>query len=257
MKCNLIPMAGAGKRFSDAGYSLPKPLIPVNDKPMILSACDSLPSADKWIFVVRSEHERMFPLRETLSSAYKNLSVISIDYLTEGQASTCFLAEKEIADNDSLLIGPCDNGMTWNRQKYEALIKSENVDALIWTFRNNPTVRRNPAMYGWVAVDKDDNAQKVSCKIPLSDNPINDHAVVGTFYFRKSVFFKDAYLSMVGKKRKTNNEYYVDVLMNELIEKGLKVKVFEIDKYICWGTPDDLKVYDYWKDFFSRGINIK
>ena len=31
----LIPMAGAGKRFFDAGYVFPKPLIEVNNKPMI------------------------------------------------------------------------------------------------------------------------------------------------------------------------------------------------------------------------------
>ena len=30
----LIPMAGAGKRFADAGYIFPKLLIEINNKPM-------------------------------------------------------------------------------------------------------------------------------------------------------------------------------------------------------------------------------
>ena len=31
----VIPMAGAGSRFADAGYEEPKPLIPVHGRPMI------------------------------------------------------------------------------------------------------------------------------------------------------------------------------------------------------------------------------
>ncbi|MFH1401335.1 MAG: NTP transferase domain-containing protein, partial [Nanoarchaeota archaeon] len=53
---NLITMAGRGKRFSDAGYMLPKPLIDVHGKPMVHRVIDSLPPSDKWIFVVRDEH---------------------------------------------------------------------------------------------------------------------------------------------------------------------------------------------------------
>ena len=49
-------MAGAGKRFQEEGYTLPKPLILVDNKPMIVEACNSLPQAEEWIFVCRQEH---------------------------------------------------------------------------------------------------------------------------------------------------------------------------------------------------------
>ena len=244
-------MAGAGKRFQDEGYKLPKPLIEVNGKPMILEACSSLPNADQWIFVCRKEHLLSSNLEKLLKDEYKDCQIISIDYLTEGQATTCSLANEYIDDESSLLIGPCDNGMTWNKDKYKQLVNDTQVDALIWTFRNNPTVKRNPTMYGWVAT-KSEKALNVSCKIPISNNPILDHAVVGTFWFRKSKFFKDGYEAMVKKNRRIHNEFYVDVLMNELIEIGLNVYVFEIDKYICWGTPNDLRIYNYWKKFFEE-----
>ena len=54
---------------------------------------------------------------------------------------------------------------------------------------------------------------------------------------------------MIAKNRRINNEFYVDECINELIEIGLKVKVFEVDKYICWGTPNDLRTYEYWQGF--------
>ncbi len=247
---NLIPMAGAGERFSQEGYKLPKPLIPVSGTPMILKAVNSLPKADKYVFVCRKEHIDDFKIDEILKEKYSDIEVIKIDYLTSGQASTCMLAEDKIDPEDSLLIGACDNGMTWSIEKFNFLIE-EDVDAVIWTFRNNVTVKRNPKMYGWVEGDSD-NALNVSCKTPISDNPINDHAIVGTFYFKKAKYFFNAVRKMQEKDRKVNNEFYVDVAMNELIEDNFNVKVFEIDKYICWGTPNDLKIYQYWESYFEK-----
>ena len=253
---NLIPMAGEGSRFVNEGYDNPKPLIPVSGKPMILQAIRSLPEADKWIFVCRAQHIDNFSIDKVLYGQIPNSEIIKIDYLTQGQASTCMLAENFIDQKEPLLIGPCDNGMTWDKEKYERLVSSE-FDAIIWTFRNNATVKRNPKMYGWVTVDNENNALGVSCKVPISDYTVNDHAIVGTFYFKKGEYFFNAVKQMVKKNRRINNEFYVDVAMNELIEQGMKVKVFEIDKYICWGTPNDLRTYQYWESYFRKINNVK
>ena len=81
-------MAGAGKRFQEEGYTLPKPLILVDNKPMIVEACNSLPQAEEWIFVCRQEHLSQSNLEEILKTTYPNSKIISINYLTEGQATT-------------------------------------------------------------------------------------------------------------------------------------------------------------------------
>jgi len=248
----LIPAAGAGSRFAVEGYTNPKPLINVSGKPMIVQAANALPEADRSIFVCRKEHMQGSSLETVLKENFPGCEIITIDYLTEGQVNTCLLAEPYLDVDDSLTIGACDNSMTWNREKYEEITKKESVDALIWTFRNNVTVERNPNMYGWVKTDKENNALGVSCKVPISENPASDHAVVGSFYFRKSAYFLDAARRMIEKNSRTNNEFYVDVLMNEMIEAGLKVKVFEVDKYICWGTPNDLRTYEYWEQYFKK-----
>jgi hypothetical protein len=49
----------------------------------------------------------------------------------------------------------------------------------------------------------------------------------------------------------TNGEFYVDDVINQNINSGLRVKVFESDHYICWGTPGDYMTYQYWKDHFE------
>jgi len=249
---NLIPMAGEGKRFLNEGYLCPKPFIQVSGKPMVVQAAQSLPKAQRWVFVCRQEHLKDYLLDQVLRKYLSSVEIIAIDYLTKGQAETCLLAEHIIGNDEELLVGPCDSGAIWDQDKYNDLILSGQADALIWTFRNNVTVKRNPKMYGWVRVDNRDNAIGVSCKVPLSENPYKDHAVVGTFYFRKASYFFNGVKKMISAGHKVNNEFYVDDAMNVLINAGLKVKIFEVDKYICWGTPSDLKIYQYWENYFKK-----
>jgi NDP-sugar pyrophosphorylase family protein len=244
-------MAGAGQRFRDAGYTLPKPLVPVDGKPMILQACEMLPEAQKWIFVVRNDFIQAQQTIEFLTKTYPGCEIVQVDYLTEGQASTCYLAADRIDDDAALLIGSCDNGMLWNRTSYKILTNDPGIDAIIWTFRNYPPAGKKPHMYGWVAT-ANGRASRVSCKTPISNTPLHDHAIVGTFWFRRAAFFKEAYEELVRQNRRINNEFYVDELMNVLIEEKRDVRVFEIDKYLCWGTPDDLKTYEYWRTFFQE-----
>lgn len=248
----LIPMAGQGKRFEDEGFLKPKPIIEVSEQPMIIQAVNSLPKADSYVFVCRQDHVDNYQIDKILKSSYPNSHVKAIDYITEGQASTCLLGEHYIEPESQLLIAACDNGMRWNADTYNSLISDESIDAIIWAFKNNVTVKRNPHMYGWIEVDENNRAKRISCKKPISNNPVEDYAIVATFWFRRAWEFFSLTKLMIKKDRRINNEFYVDELMNEFIEAGLKVKVFEIDKYICWGTPNDLRLYEYWEQFFKK-----
>lgn len=243
-------MAGEGKRFKEGGYNIPKPLIPVSGKPMIIKAADSLPKSDKWIFICRKEHIADFKIDQVLNDYASSVKVLSVDKLTEGQASTCLLAKDLINNEKELTIGACDNGMIWDRAKFEKL-KNE-ADCLIWTFRNNTAVKKKPEAYGWVVTDDEGNALKTSVKIPISDNPMKDHAIIGTFWFKRGNIFVDAAESMIKNNDRINNEFYVDQCINYVIKAGYKVKVFEVEKYICWGTPEDLEKFQYWEEFFSK-----
>ena len=52
--------------------------------------------------------------------------------------------------------------------------------------------------------------------------------------------------------RTHNGEFYVDDVLNQNIKDGLNVKVFEVENYICWGTPNDYKTYNYWNKYFNK-----
>ena len=97
-------------------------------------------------------------------------------------------------------------------------------------------------MYGWVKNDNE-NAKEILCKTPISDNPINDHAVIGAFTFKKAKYFFDAVENMVNDNFRVNNEFYVDIAMDYCIKANKSIKIFEVEEYICWGTPQDYIKY--------------
>jgi len=250
----LIPMAGHGARFQSAGYETPKPLIPVSGKPMVVQATESLPAGQNHIFVALKSHLESSGIEDALRKSFPDCSIVELDQVTEGQACTCAfgLAEgKPPVDLESpLIIGACDNGMLYDQSEFQKLI-DEGVDAIAFSFRNHPASKRNPKMYGWLKTNEAGVIEDVSVKVPISETPHNDHAIVGSFYFRKASFLLDGLKRMQEKNRRVNGEFYVDTLIGELAEMGMDCRVFEVDYYVCWGTPDDLKVFQYWQEFFN------
>ena len=248
----LIPLAGRGSRFMKLGYKDPKPLIEVSGKPMIIQAANSLPDSQNQTFVALKEHLKKYPLEKIIKSEFIKAKITSIDEVTKGQAITCSMGLQDVDINSPLLIAATDNGMIYDNKKYQKLIESNNVDAIIFTFRHHVSSKNNPQMYGWVKTDNKYNAEKVSVKVPISNNPYEDHAIVGTFWFKKVKYYNQGLQNLLEKKITINNEYYIDSLMDELIKLGLNVKVFEVNDYICWGTPDDYKTFVYWQSFFHK-----
>jgi len=249
----ILPMAGKGSRFSEQGYKNPKPLIDVDGKPMIIKAVDCLPQTNKKIFICLKEHVEQYKIDNILKEYYKNTEVLSIDTTTEGQACTCELGINEfnIDLEKPILISACDNGVYYDTQKYIDLVNDENNDIIVWSFRNNQTSKVNPNMYAWLKVDDNNFIENVSCKKFIYDDPLKTHAIIGTMFFRKAKYFIDGLNKNYINNIRTNNEFYVDDVLNQNIKDGLKLKVFEVKNYICWGTPDDYKTYNYWKDFFK------
>jgi dTDP-glucose pyrophosphorylase len=251
MRIALIPLAGKGQRFVEQGYKDPKPLIVVDGLPMIVSAVKSLPMCDEYIFLCLQEHIEKYHIDRILQKHFLKSRVIAIDRITQGQASTCLLAEKYIDQNAEMIIGACDNGMRYDKRQFEKIFSQPRTDAVIFTFRNNPTVLQHPEYWGWVEVGKDNVVRKISVKKSLSISPMLDHAIVGAFAFRKAEYFFKHAKKMIEENSRVNGEFYVDSVINEIVANGLSVKFFEIGKYIGWGTPADLKTYEYWSHFFE------
>lgn len=238
-------MAGLGSRFSDAGYTLPKPLIPVSGVPMIIKAIRDMPKSDKWIFMVRKEHVDNYKIDQLIKSEIKNAIIISVEKTTEGQACTCMLATPYLNQDEPVFIAACDNGYLYNKKKYEELCNRNDVNAIVWTFTQRETLKVSPQAWGWCVLDSDNQTIKdMSVKIPVSNDPYKDHAVVATFFFKKTKDFIDAVNLMIKENYRIKNEFYVDALPIFLKKMDKKSVIFDIDHYVGWGTPRDLHEYE-------------
>lgn len=258
----LIPMAGAGQRFTDAGYVVHKPAIMTIDrftgkeKPMVVCATGDLPGVAEdggnVIYVDRTFHKED-GVEDTIRQYYPRAQFITVDHLTEGQACTCMLAEEYLDPEEPLLIAGCDNGMDIDRDAFTQLTK--DCDCIVFTYRHNEAVLANPNAYGWMIVDKEGNITQTSIKKAISDTPMEDPAVVATFWFRKAKVFLEATKKMIEENDRVNNEFYVDQTVKHVFDLGYKAKIFDIDRYVGWGTPADYegyqKTYTYFKEFLS------
>ncbi len=258
----LIPMAGAGQRFADAGYRVHKPAIMTVDrttgqeKPMVVCATKDLPgvAADgsNVIYVDRNFHQTD-GVEDAIRAWYPQAAFITVDHLTEGQACTCMLAEPYLDPEQPLLIAGCDNGMDIDRDDFDALTKE--CDCIVFTYRHNEAVLANPNAYGWMIADADGNITGTSIKKAISDSPMEDPAVVATFWFRRAAVFIEATKKMIAENDRINGEFYVDQTVKHVLDLGYRAKIFDIDRYVGWGTPADYegyqKTWNYFKAFME------
>lgn len=257
----VIPMAGAGQRFAEEGYKISKPAIPTTDRrsgkdiPMVVCATMDIPGVESngrnVTYIDRTFHKQS-GVEEAIREYYPEAEFITIEQLTEGQACTCLLAKDKIDNEESLLIAGCDNGMVIDKVKFQNL--SNECDVIVFTYRYNQAVMEKPDAYGWmITEDETDKILGVSIKKAISDTPMEDHAVVATFWFRRGKDFVSAAEKMIEENDRVNSEFYVDTVIKHCLELDMDARVFEIERYIGWGTPKDYEEYmstmRYWKKF--------
>lgn len=236
---NVIPMAGAGQRFVDEGYQVPKPLIDVKGKPMIVRAAKSLPPANKWIFVCQRQHVENTEIEAVLRSEFNNFEIVLSDGLPRGQACSCLLAAPFLEETDSVSFGPCDAAFSYSQEDYRD--KLQQYEAIVFTSFPTDIMLSNPSAYGWVNIDDNHEIQNITCKKIASDTPENDQVIIGAFGFNQAKFFFHAAHDMIEKKKLIQDEYYMDTAFANAFDLGYKVAALKVDRIDNWGTPAELR----------------
>ena len=88
--------------------------------------------------------------------------------------------------------------------------------------------------------------------MPLSQDVRHDPGIIGAFWFRQARFFLDAVDTLIAQNRRVNNEFYVDTTIEILLEQGYRTKIFDVEHYLCFGTPDDVRSFEFWADYFHH-----
>ena len=228
----LIPMAGAGSRFQQAGYTFPKPLIDVKGKPMIQTVVENLNVEANFIFVVQKEHREKYNLDALLNLITPNCKVVEVNSLTEGAACTTLLAKEHINNDAPLLMANSDQFAEWDSNEFMYKMVEQNVDAGILSFKST-----HPK-WSFAKVNEFGCVTEVAEK-----KPISDIATVGIYYWAKGSDYVKYAEQMISKNIRVNNEFYVCPVFNEAIKDNKKIKTFNIEKMWGLGTPEDLNHY--------------
>lgn len=230
----LIPMAGAGSRFEQAGYSFPKPLIDVRGKPMIQLVVESLNINANYIFIVQKSHYEKYSLKHTLNLIAPNCKIIQVDGMTEGAACTTLLAKDLINNNQPLLIANSDQYLHWDSNQFMYSMVGDNIDGGILTFPST-----HPK-WSYAKLNAEGFVTEVAEK-----KPISEHATVGVYYFKHGESYVKGAEQMINKNIRTNGEFYVCPVYNECILNNEKIKIHSIKEDAMWGlgTPEDLNVF--------------
>jgi HAD superfamily hydrolase (TIGR01509 family) len=228
----LIPMAGAGSRFEQAGYTFPKPLIEVKGKPMIQVVVDNLNIKANYIYVVQKKHREKYNLDTLLNLITPNCKIVETEGVTEGAACTALLAKEYIDNDNPLFFANSDQFVEWDSNEFMYKMNETDVDGGIVSFR------ATHPKWSFAKIDDDGFVTEVAEK-----NPISDIATVGYYYWKHGSDFVKYAEQMIDRNIRVNNEFYVCPVFNQAIEDEKKIITFDVPKMWGLGTPEDLNYY--------------
>jgi NDP-sugar pyrophosphorylase family protein len=222
----IIPMAGLGSRFSNDGYTDPKPLIEFLGKPMIQHVVEHVGLSEcEHIFLCQKSHIKKYKLHDLFASFVSNFRIVEVDGLTEGAAITVSLADSVMRADDPFMIVNSDQLVYWDRD----LTKFGDADGCIYCFFGNGP------KWSYAAIDENGTVRRVAEKVQISE-----HATSGMYYWKRWSDFKAALTKMINLNDRVNQEFYVAPVYN--YANG-KIIIKHVDNVEQVGTPEELNAY--------------
>ena len=238
----VMPMAGHGKRFKDAGILKPKFMIEVENKTLCEWSLDSLPLeiAKKIIFVCLEKHEKEFNVSEFIKNIMKdkypkiNYELVYLEKTTRGQVETVLRAKEFIGYDNPLIIYNIDTHFISTRLKSKILaLKNKNIDGVLGCFSSDDE------NLSFIEINEKGLVKKVKEK-----EKISNLASTGLYAFSNGKQFIDAAEEMIKNDIKIKNEFFVSEIYNILLKSGKKFKIDIAEEFIPFGTPSDIKKFE-------------
>lgn len=210
----VIPAAGSGSRFAEAGYANPKAMIDVLGRPMIERVIDNLRPGIAHAVTVVSQ----VPLPGVEAE-------VVLTGPTGGAVETILKAG---IGNGPLLLANCDQLASLDVNRLAAA----PGDGCIATFRSSR------AHHSYVRLDSDGYVYEVAEKVVISGA-----AVAGIYFFADGTAFADAARYVVEQDVRVLGEFYVSTVLAELVRRGAKLSTLDTDVAVL-GTPEELQLFE-------------
>lgn len=272
----IIPMAGAGNRFVEKKYDLPKPLIFVNKRRIVEYLLDSFSEEDEIVFICNDKHLRNTYMKDILKKLRPNSEIISMPQHKYGPVYTVQKAYEYIKDDEEVIVCYCDVPFIWSFDKFKKHIKDNKLDGCVLTHTGFHPHSLNSTKMAFLKV-QDNLMLEIKEKECYTFDHLQEHASSGLYYFNKGKYIKKYFDKLVEKNINYNGEYYVTLVYNLLVQDSLRVGYYDTEFVTVFGTPEEvesfeawntilkngqvknaedlIKIYEYWKKYHDLGLN--
>ena len=245
----VVPMAGLGSRFTKAGYTVPKPFIPVFGKPMIQWVIDNMkvhpelygevavatPWALKFHFIVQQTHLDAYNFDALCKSCDLDYTITPITSITEGAACSVLLAKEHINNDEPLVTVNSDQFLKWDQNEFYRSLCNDGFDGCISVFeQNDPT----DIKWSYSKTDSKGIVTEVAEK-----KYISNCATTGIYGWKHGSDYVRYAEMMIAKNIRVNGEFYVCPVYNEAIEAGGVFRNLVCKKIWGLGVPEDLEIF--------------
>ena len=257
----LVTMAGRGQRFKDAGYTEPKPFIKVENQTLISKLLETFPQNWPTVFVVNSEDYKI-EHKNYLKDIRRQSVVTEIKPNSDGPWETVMKGLESIPEDSPVFVTYCDYGQIWDAEDFLKFIQIKtDSDIGFVSYKGFHPHYLGPNMYCYLKTEgsKVTDIKEIEC---FSKNREDDFASTGGYYFKTARLLKLCLEQQKKQQLNWNGEYFtslaIKALMNvqQNVKSDLKISNYEIETFLQWGTPEDLKAYQYWADYFRSKNQI-
>lgn len=246
----IITFSGHSQRFLDAGFTI-KPLIKIGEQYVYdlaiknLSEFDSDNSGEDFIFILKKSDCDNYEFNTILSNKYPKSKIMIIDDHRKGPVFSILEISNVIPDDEDIIIGYCDLFINWNFRNFYDFCTRNNYDGVVATHGDWHPHREYNNYFCYLRVSNND-VLELQEKKAFTDNPINELASSGVYFFKSGKLMKKYFNELIDKNIRVNNEFYVTMPYNLMIKDNLKVGHYLHDNYLCLGTPKDVTLINHY-----------
>ena len=226
-------MAGLSKRFTDAGFTLPKYMLYAREKSLFNLAVSSFKAyfkTEKFLFIARDVFcTKEFIQKECEILGISFFEVVILNEPTRGQAETVYLGllASNLPDTEPILIFNIDTF----RPNFSFPVELSNWDGYLEVFEGDGA--------NW-SYAKTENSESTKVVQTAEKEEISKYCSTGIYYFKKKVSFMLAFdAANVDISKIKLKELYVAPLYNYLIGIGqeIHIDIIQQEEVTFCGVP--------------------
>lgn len=254
----VITMAGLGQRFKDSGETVAKPFVTVGDQSALKHLTDILPEDWKIYFAV-GDHLRSVQTELEIQKLNRpNYELKYVPYSARGPIDTVRSVLPELDNNEPVIVSYCDYTMIWDAAEFINQIQKTKSDAAIVSYKGFHPTYLGPNSYCHLQVDENSFVTDLQEKKLFTGDLQSEWTSCGMYYFKSAAFLQDCLSeqekqNLCYQREGKNSEFYTSLSLKAMKNKKPEIKIlnYQIPYFIQFGTPFDIQLYEYWKNYFK------